>query len=77
MHSHGTIPVSLLLLLAVAFQATVTAKPLLTVACDEPQGTDISYGSGLLGLQEHKVDRDRMSSPPMNAARFVASHRSK
>ena len=66
MHSHGTIPVSLLLLLAVAFQATVTAKPLLTVACDEPQGTDISYGSGLLGLQEHKVDTSAVVYPGLH-----------
>ena len=66
MHSHGTIPVSLLLLLAVAFQATVTATPLLTVACDEPQGADISYGSGLLGLQEPTVDTSAVVYPGLH-----------
>jgi hypothetical protein len=66
MHAYDTIPVALLLLLAVAFPATVTATPLLTVTCDEPQGADISYGSGLLGLREPTVDTAAVGYPGLH-----------
>src|SRR5713101_7474962 len=67
MHSYATGPVSLVLLLLGAFQAPVAAKPLLTVTCDAPQGVDMSYGSGLLGLREGRVEIASVAYPDLHS----------
>ena len=56
MCTHRTRRVFLWLLLAVVCTATVEAKPLLTATCADPQGSEMSYGSGLLGLQDLRVE---------------------
>src|SRR5215510_9386254 len=66
MRSYATGPVSLVLLLLGAFQAPVAAKPLLTVTCDAPQGVDMSYGSGLLGLREGHVETSSVAYPDLH-----------
>src|SRR5713101_8187166 len=65
MSLYGTVLVSLVLLL-VAFQASVAAKPLLTVTCDAPQGADMSYGGGLFGLRERKVETSSVRYPDLH-----------
>ncbi len=71
MHSYATGPVSLVLLLLGAFQAPVAAKPLLTVTCDAPQGVDMSYGSGLLGLREGHVETSSVGYPDVHPAFLI------
>jgi hypothetical protein len=65
MSLYGTVLVSLVLLL-VAFQASVAAKPLLIVTCDAPQGADMSYGGGLFGLRERKVETSSVRYPDLH-----------
>jgi hypothetical protein len=55
-HSYRHVLVSLLLLLAVLYRAPVAAKPLLTVTCEDPKGSEVSYGRGLLGLWELTIN---------------------
>jgi hypothetical protein len=55
-HSYRHVLVSLLLLLAVFYGAPVAAKPLLTVTCEDPKGSEVSYGRGLLGLWELTIN---------------------
>jgi hypothetical protein len=44
----------------------VAATPLLTVTCEAPQGVDMSYGSGLLGLQEDRVETASVAYPDLH-----------
>jgi hypothetical protein len=56
MRSHHTHSLSLVLLIAVLSRAACAAPPLLTMTCADPQGTETSYGPGLLGLRDLTVD---------------------
>jgi hypothetical protein len=55
--------VFLWLLLAVVCTATVDAKPILTATCADPQGSEMSYGSGLLELGDLRVETWMMEYP--------------
>jgi len=55
-HSYRNVLASLLLLLAVSCRAPVEAKSLLTITCEDPKGSEMSYGRGLLGLWELKMN---------------------
>jgi hypothetical protein len=54
-HAYRNVLASLLLLLTVLCGASVEAKSLLRITCDDPKGTEMSYGRGLLGLWELKM----------------------
>lgn len=63
MRLHCHLRMYLVLILARVCRAAVEAKPLLTVTCDDPQGTDMSYGRGLLELWDLKVDTSPAEYP--------------
>jgi hypothetical protein len=54
---------SLVLLIVVVSRAALAAPPLLTMTCHDPQGTEMSYGPGLLEIRDRTVDTRPMVSP--------------
>lgn len=52
-----------LVLLVVGCRAVLAAPPLLTMTCQDPQGTEMSYGPGLLELRDRTVDTRPMALP--------------
>jgi len=66
MRSYAPVSLALLLVLLTAFQAHAATTPLLTVTCDAPQGVDMSYGSGLLGLREGRVEIASVAYPDLH-----------
>ena len=71
MRAYCTGPVSLWLFLAIVSTATVDAKPLLTAICADPQGSEISYGSGLLELQDLRVETWKVENPGSHPAFLI------
>ena len=71
MRSSAPVSLALLLVLLTACQARAAAPPRLTVTCEAPQGVDMSYGSGLLGLQEGRVETASVAYPDLQPT-FVA-----
>jgi hypothetical protein len=59
------------LLLAVMCIATVDAKPLLMATCTDPQGSEMSYGSGLLELQDLRVETWKAEYPGAHPAFLI------
>src|SRR5262245_53041869 len=64
--SYAPVSLALLLVLLTACQAHAAATALLTVTCEAPQGVDMNYGSGLLGLQEDRVETASVAYPDLH-----------
>jgi hypothetical protein len=65
MRSYAPVSLALLLVLLTACQAHAAATALLTVTCEAPQGVDMSYGGGLLGLQQDRVATASVAYPDL------------
>jgi hypothetical protein len=65
MRSYAPVSLALLLVLLTACQAHAAATSLLTVTCEAPQGVDMSYGGGLLGLQQDRVATASVAYPDL------------
>ena len=63
MRAHHYLSLSFVLLIVVVCRAALAAPPLLTMTCHDSQGTEMSYGPGLLGLRDRTVDTRPMASP--------------
>jgi hypothetical protein len=61
--SHLSLTLSLVLLIVVGYRAVLAAPRLLTMTCVAPQGTELSYGRGLLGIEDLIVDTRPTASP--------------
>jgi hypothetical protein len=59
--SHNHLALSLVLLLVVVCRVALAAPPLLTMTCADPQGTETSYGPGLLEIRDLTVDTRPMT----------------
>jgi hypothetical protein len=71
MRAHFTGPVYIWLLFAVVCTATADAKPFLMATCADPQGSEISYGSGILELQDLRVETWRVEYPGAHPAFLI------
>jgi len=61
--SHTHCSLALVLLIVVVCRAALAAPPLLTMTCEDPQGTETSYGPGLLEIRDLTVDTRPTVSP--------------
>lgn len=66
MRSYTPVSLVLLLMSLTTSPAHGTAPPLLTVTCAAPQGVDMSYGSGLLGLRTDRVETASVAYPDLH-----------